>query len=1378
MSKLRRLISFILAFSLLCPVVFVRVSAYNDTEGHWAAQAIARWTERGVVQGDGISFRPDAPITGGELASVIAKALDFNVFSTDGDEFWYSPYLRKCASERITVNTEKPYISRQDAMVALSQALSVTDGDRSALSSYLDADQVADAAVPYVSGMITAGIVNGVRPDWLAPGKTLTRAELITMLDRAIIQVISEPGRYELSDAPGIILIASADVTLTGETDADILVTNGADGGTVTFQDAIVTGRFTVRANNALIVNKNSDLPMIGFFGWGSDLKVLPLELPPVVPPAVKDSSKPEPVYKALNISKSSSSHVIDGGEYSYITIEKDLDDGDVTLKNVTIHDNLLIQGGGSNSIHLENCKISGEVRMEKSAGEPPRLHLTKTPVGKVIVRNPAIIEADDAASLVKNIEARSDLIVRGEQTSVDNIEVKAANETSVAVSLENGHIRQMHTFTPTTVSNRSAEIAALLAGSHLTLREGRFPSLRVTADDTASIFMEGGRPENIEIDGKAELHGNFDAVTVRGSMTLQEGRIQTLYTPPGAGNAVAVNAVEGARIDKAEINRLTAFDAQGAIESVHACADVTLLSGRLPEIELRSDDASVLLHLTVIDGAEIDKTLVYTANKIIIHGEGSNHFFSPDKSITPQLEFSYMPAGLLPHIHIYREYTEISPVTCTNDGRWRAQCIRCDKYLERTIKARGHIWGEPVIEAATTEKEGCKLFTCERCGETRKEIIPKLPKKEDDIPTSIRNIRFEILDNLLVLAWDTAGKIDSTKATLYSAELQNENGAWQTVQYSSPAKQCSLLQVPTNDVRYVAARVKMFSGSKLLATAEQDISFCINVSPSNDAAVTFRKNSSPIRATVQKAESDYIYRLDIMPPSYMIEHHVFTPDADGNAYFDLQCTSAVLGKSTYRLARFVPSVTENGAVLTVERTGWIECTNAYADNHSIGFRIDESNHLVLDTDVKDIQNCTLVLKGTPGTEDNRIELKDDLSLTERFLSTPVSLFYQSAFLSRTADGAEEVLAHSSESLTVKMQDALAIQNVDCTDEKIVLSVGVIDEKAHYYLLSEGNYLPLEILDGRLVGAFDTDFSGKKIDVIRTRALKVENSFILYISSCGDGFTIPAHETEEKGETENSPEETKPEEKGEGGNPPEETKPDEKGEPGNPSEETKPEEKGEGGTSTEEPKPEEKEEPDTSPEKPEQSGEQGSAIDTAEKFIAAMQNGGTVKLTQGLTFDPNVYLYNIELLNDVVLDLNGQTLDFGLSSLEVTENATLTILDSADGGTIRSEAPAVHNNGGTVIIEGGTLKGIGENPALWQYDGQLTITSGSLIAESTALYVRNGTAVIENGYFSGEKALWASGTSTVTINNGEFIGEIKQGKKATVIIGENVKQSA
>ena len=71
---------------------------------------------------------------------------------------------------------------------------------------------------------------------------------------------------------------------VSGKTPAAILVTSGADGGVITFQDASVTGRFTVRANNALIVNDNSELPEIGFFGWGSQLEVLPVEIPPVLP--------------------------------------------------------------------------------------------------------------------------------------------------------------------------------------------------------------------------------------------------------------------------------------------------------------------------------------------------------------------------------------------------------------------------------------------------------------------------------------------------------------------------------------------------------------------------------------------------------------------------------------------------------------------------------------------------------------------------------------------------------------------------------------------------------------------------------------------------------------------------------------------------------------------------------------------------------------------------------------------------------------------------------------------------------------------------------------------------------------------------------------
>lgn len=188
MRKLRHFIALVLTVSLLCPVLIpIKVSAYHDTQGHWASTAIERWTKYGVVQGDGTSFRPDAWISSGEIAAILSRVLDFNTFSTENDAFWYDPYIRKCVSERISIPQDRTCISRQDAMIALSQALSVTESDRSALSLYSDADRVSDDAVSYVAGLISSGIVNGITPTLIAPEKSVTRAELLTMLDRAII---------------------------------------------------------------------------------------------------------------------------------------------------------------------------------------------------------------------------------------------------------------------------------------------------------------------------------------------------------------------------------------------------------------------------------------------------------------------------------------------------------------------------------------------------------------------------------------------------------------------------------------------------------------------------------------------------------------------------------------------------------------------------------------------------------------------------------------------------------------------------------------------------------------------------------------------------------------------------------------------------------------------------------------------------------------------------------------------------------------------------------------------------------------------------------------------------------------------------------------
>lgn len=75
-----------------------------------------------------------------------------------------------------------------------------------------------------------------------------------------------------------------------------------------------------------------------------------------------------------------------------------------MTLSNVTIGGNLLVQGGGSNSVKLQNVRFTGKnpqiiVEKPESAGrEQPRIELTGTRVPQMTVNTPVIVEATDGA--------------------------------------------------------------------------------------------------------------------------------------------------------------------------------------------------------------------------------------------------------------------------------------------------------------------------------------------------------------------------------------------------------------------------------------------------------------------------------------------------------------------------------------------------------------------------------------------------------------------------------------------------------------------------------------------------------------------------------------------------------------------------------------------------------------------------------------------------------------------------------------------------------------------------------------------------------------------------------------------------------------------
>ena len=454
------------------------------------------------------------------------------------------------------------------------------------------------------------------------------------------------------------------------------------------------------------------------------------------------------------------------------------------------------------------------------------------------------------------------------------------------------------------------------------------------------------------------------------------------------------------------------------------------------------------------------------------------------------------------------------------------------------------------------------------------------------------------------------------------------------------------------------------------------------------------------------------------------IEQHTFVPDADGNAYVDLNCDLDALRETQYQLLSFVSSASTNRAALTIERTAWSNCTDAFPENHEFSYAVDENHMLMLQTDIDNIDECVLMLNSAEAADDLRIELKDGLALTERLLAQP-NAYYTSASLLRPADDKETVLAHSNQILNVSS----SLLPVEITGAEHLesgrLSIHIgsnPDAESCYFLLTNDQYLPLEAEQDQLTCRTDLDLDGQRIEVIRTQVLKSGDMFTLYCSARDNGFNFPEKETE----------------------------PDIK-------------------------------EPEKNPEKEPGKDNPRPTDETADIFIEQIQRGGEVRLTAPVTITDNSN--NIELEKDVTLDLNGQTLDLSAISLCVPAGVSLTVKDSEGSGEIQSSVSIIYNQGGTIRIEGGALSisdSASGSCALYQQSGEMTITGGTFTgtAESAALAAMGGTICIEDGIFEGPVAIRAFSKAKITMTGGELRGSVVQKGSSEIIIGENVRQTA
>ena len=170
-------------------------SKFVDTKGHWCADLIEKWADLGVIEGlGGGEFKPDGLLTRAQAAAIFTRWLGLEAtadisFFTDvkvGD--WYYDYVAKCYAAGIVKGkaadqfAPNDYITRAEMFTMLCRALNI-EGQTSISKVFSDVDQIPAWAVEYTYALINNGYVSGMSETTLAPQGKVTRAQMVQLMD-------------------------------------------------------------------------------------------------------------------------------------------------------------------------------------------------------------------------------------------------------------------------------------------------------------------------------------------------------------------------------------------------------------------------------------------------------------------------------------------------------------------------------------------------------------------------------------------------------------------------------------------------------------------------------------------------------------------------------------------------------------------------------------------------------------------------------------------------------------------------------------------------------------------------------------------------------------------------------------------------------------------------------------------------------------------------------------------------------------------------------------------------------------------------------------------------------------------------------------------
>ena len=757
-------LTLILALNCCMIPSFATEDRYSDTHGHWAESSIERWSEYDIVSGNRGKFNPDANMTRGQLAKVLANTLGLteetkaNPFSDVSVLDWYYPYVMRCYAAGIMLGDNgkanpNASITREQAIVMMCRAMNVEPDYSGAVNGFIDSDTIASYAVPYINAMVKAGVIGGDKAGNVLPKGALTRGAFMAILDRSVVQYINEPGTYDLTDKDGIILITSGKVTLTGKTSADVLITEGASGGTVNFDKATITGSMTIQADNATITSKNSTLPKAEILGDGSKVSNNTTTSGGSSGGGGSSSGgssggSTTPTIPDLVVTESGSTY--SNATYRNVTIAASVGDGDVTFDNVTITGDITINGCGSNTFGLKNCtislnstiKVDKDIHLLEGATEIPRIELINTSIPKIETFSPAILESTDTNSIISTVVARENLEVRGPSTQINSITIPSNVATPVTITATAGKISDIVANSQISLTGTSGNVEKVTTSANVAVNSDIVGKVVVadTAIENVSVSISGTSAVEVVANTDKGVEINSGSATVTVSTDLD-------------------TAPDNVKVDNVEVH-IHKWDT-GEVTTPATCTGVGIKTytctadGCTTPTATKTEDIPVLGHIwdegSVTTPATCTATGVktYTCTREDCEGTKTEDIpaLGHTSEVIPAKAATCTEKGLTAGskcsvcdtILVAQEFTDplghswgnaiTGMATCTTDGKITKSCTRCDATDEKVIPATGHDYsGEPIEHGATCTTDGYNQYICNNgCGIDKKEPIPAL---------------------------------------------------------------------------------------------------------------------------------------------------------------------------------------------------------------------------------------------------------------------------------------------------------------------------------------------------------------------------------------------------------------------------------------------------------------------------------------------------------------------------------------------------------------------------------------------------------------------------------------------------------------------------